>query len=281
MFEESSREVYEFNPLREVVCQVIFPDILEISTVPPADFQKAIRKTYPLYHRQTHSLELPTDMPPQVRAVIEAQLGIQATPTHQFSSANRRTTVTLTQNSIALSTKEYTDREGYAKALRSVVDSFLQAYDMSIYTRVGLKYVNVIDKNDERFADTEVQVETEQGANARKRIADCEWRELLRTSLIGLLKEDGSQGYTEQSLSQFLIRLGGDVGKLGVRHGLNPLGKANGHCSYLIQLDFFQEREAEYGTLWDIIGRYQALAGNFFRWAVRQPVRRAFGIRSL
>ncbi len=52
-FPESERVVYGENPLVEVICQLKFPPILDISTAEPAAFQNKVRKLYPLYEKDT------------------------------------------------------------------------------------------------------------------------------------------------------------------------------------------------------------------------------------
>ena len=57
-FPTSDREVYENNPLNEVICQIRYPAILRVAAETPSDFQEAIRDKYPMYEEKIPSLSL-------------------------------------------------------------------------------------------------------------------------------------------------------------------------------------------------------------------------------
>ena len=56
MFSQEPRQIYQRNPLAEVICQLRFPEILSIGANLPVDFQEAIRDEFPQYQSR---LELP------------------------------------------------------------------------------------------------------------------------------------------------------------------------------------------------------------------------------
>ena len=77
------------NTLNSVVCQVMFPTILEISASAPANFQKVIRKDYPRYEALAGNV--PPGIPPEVLKVLGN--GLRFGPNsqdHQFSTNDSR-----------------------------------------------------------------------------------------------------------------------------------------------------------------------------------------------
>src|SRR4051812_37441082 len=104
---ESSREVYQRNPLAEVTAQLRFPPILRIEAEPPAQFQEVIRDRYPLYRRVMTTGQLPPDLPPPVRNLIQG-MGAAAGPVqHVFETQDRKTSAALSRESLTLKTTIY------------------------------------------------------------------------------------------------------------------------------------------------------------------------------
>ena len=49
LFSDYQRYQYARSPLVEVICQLRFPAILAINTKEPAEFQEAVRRSFPRY----------------------------------------------------------------------------------------------------------------------------------------------------------------------------------------------------------------------------------------
>lgn len=273
MFERTEREVYTVNPLREVICQLNFPDILEITAKPPADFQKLIRNRYPFYYKRPAQGQFPADMPEAVQAAIVQQAGLQVALANHFVSKNQRTQVVLTQDSLIFASREYSDRNIFLEEVRAAESAFKQAYGELFYTRTGVKYINIINKSDERYAEKLI---TSRGGD-RKTVKECDWLDLLRTSVVGLLGE-AEFGSPVSSTNTSVFELPDQAGGLRIKHGLLD-NKKRQEKDYLIEMDFYTKEHLGDEQLFERIRLFQESAGNIFRWAVRDELRNAFGIQ--
>ncbi len=125
---------YKRNFLRQAVCEFRFPTLMELGDPrPPASLVTALRKEYP-------HLELAN----------EVTLGIGGgTPgsnnTHIFRSAKLTWTVSLKQSILTVETTAYTEYAQMKERVLRVVDAASKIIDSDFFTRVGLRYINVID----------------------------------------------------------------------------------------------------------------------------------------
>lgn len=168
MFSEKEHCTYKNNQLVEVICQLRFPTILSIATKAPADFQDAIRETFPTYQLRHDAqpmkvTQAPGQPPRMERAVPVAN--------HQFRSADGHYRVNLTQDFISLTCNQYTTWEDFAKMMDHSLASFIRLYKPASFTRAGLRYVNV-------FSRKELDLES------------VPMRELLTPAYMGLMSKE-------------------------------------------------------------------------------------------
>lgn len=143
MFSTEVRCRYGKNQLTDVICQLRFPEILSISTEPPAQFQEAIRQEYPRY-------QLRQDIPAPKITGIPGQFSLENQPrtvNHQFSSADGSLRVNLTSKFISVSCAKYTCWEDFADMLDKPLAAFIRLYRPAYFERIGLRYLNVISRN--------------------------------------------------------------------------------------------------------------------------------------
>ena len=142
MFSETERCIYAHNQLAEVICQLRFPEILNINATPPAEFQELIRAEYPQY-----SSTAETPAPRLTGAPGNLHLQSQpATLNYQFSSADGSWRVNLTSKFISLSCAQYTRWEDFAKKLDGPLAAFIRVYKPAYFERIGLRYLNFISR---------------------------------------------------------------------------------------------------------------------------------------
>src|SRR5216684_5262493 len=140
---ESERVIYAHNPLELVICQLRFPAILKISSGPPADFQESLRKYYPLF-REIPPIDIATGFPSELVSLIGNLLPNQGSKTYEFSTQDNNLQVTLTQESLALTCKNYVRWEDFRESVLSALGPLLRIYEPSFFTRIGLRYRDVI-----------------------------------------------------------------------------------------------------------------------------------------
>lgn len=144
MFAKEPRCHYRVNPLAEVICQLRFPEILSISTNPPAEFQDAIRDAFPQFLRRMES-------PAPKLTGVPGNMTLQNQPAsvnYQFSSADGVWRINLTGKFISLACSRYTTWEDFAARLDKPLAAFIKIYKPAYFERVGLRYVNFISRFD-------------------------------------------------------------------------------------------------------------------------------------
>lgn len=124
---------YKRNFLKQAVCEFRFPTLMELGEArPPVSFVSALRKEYP-------HLELAN----------EVTIGVGGSPgsnnTHLLRSSKLTWTVSLKQNALLLETTSYSGFPNMKERIQRVVEAGLKVIDSDFFTRVGLRYVNVID----------------------------------------------------------------------------------------------------------------------------------------
>lgn len=144
MFSNEPRCIYRKNQLGEVICQLRFPQILTIETNVPAQFQEAIRDTFPVY-----SVRKETPAPKLVgqpgKMHLEPQ---QPSNNYQFVSEDGVWRVNLTSTFISLACNRYTSWENFAKMLDLPLVAFIKIYRPAFFERVGLRYLNFISRKE-------------------------------------------------------------------------------------------------------------------------------------
>jgi uncharacterized protein (TIGR04255 family) len=159
----AKRVIYEKNLLDRVICQLRFPPILKIEKEIPADFQDRIREQFPQYRQKE---ELPVPIPTQLQINLPGEF---QSKNHEFSSEDGKWTVNLTRTFIALTTRDYRRWEDFQEHLNGPVAALRDMYQPVYFSRVGLRYIDIIRRS-------------ELGIDK-----DEPWSELLDPHLLGLL----------------------------------------------------------------------------------------------
>ena len=259
-FNDSPRVVYQRNPLIEVICQVRFRAILRIDTEPPADFQERIRNLYPLY-REDPGAPLVPDLPEDVRQLVGGLLG--STPLAEkrvnriFQSEDEVWTVTLARESLALSTKRYESWTEFRDRMNKVLDAFAAVYNPMVFTRIGLRYQNLIRRS-------------------TLGLSTLEWKDLLEPHIAGPLATDAIAGREIDEAGGVLALSGSGAIRVTLRHGIVIAESTEGQeSSYLIDSDFYTEERTNADAIFDFLDAANADAGGLFRWCITSRVHEA------
>ncbi len=144
MFSTEPRCLYRANPLGEVICQLVFPEILTIGANAPVEFQEAIRDQFPRYSARQEA-------PPPRLTGAPGNLQLQKRPpitNYQFLSQDGTWRVNLTGTFISLACSRYTRWEDFAKMLDKPLAAFIRIYKPAYFERVGLRYLNFFSRKD-------------------------------------------------------------------------------------------------------------------------------------
>lgn len=256
-FPESKRIVFAENPLVEVICQLSFPSILAIAAEAPVAFQEAIRAEYPQYSR----VDGIGNYPPEIANIIAA-LPVPVpldSVTHRFASADGTTTVSLGREFVAVATNSYTEWHGLRREIERAKAALEEIYRPAFYTRVGLRYRDVIDRT-------------------RLGLTDVAWPELLTPAILGPLGADESvRSGVDVARGEARVALAEPPGAfVNLSHGL--VEQSGGH-QYLVDADWYSNERSDAGDVLQLLDAFNRQAGDLFRWTISDRLRDALGSR--
>jgi len=256
-FPESPRVIYNRNPLEEVICQLKFPPILRIESESPAAFQESIRERYPLFSEKPRE-RLP--VPDEIAKLIAENVPLTlANPSYEFASANAAWKVTLTRDFLALTSTKYQKWEEFREHLEIPLNALTRIYAPSFYTRIGLRYRDVIKRS-------------ELG------LAGVGWGSLLMPHITGELSVKEIAPRIKHVARETVIALEDETSKVRIQHGLARSGK-NGEQCYVVDSDFFRSQRTETGNVIQVLTIFNRQAGRLFRWCITDQLHEAMGPR--
>jgi uncharacterized protein (TIGR04255 family) len=135
-FPIAQRVHYKNNPLVEVVCQFRFPPILKIDTEVPGVFQDLVREKFPLYFEKLEISYLSPTQPLNTQK--------NTSKNYEFKDEQDEYKINLTRTFLSLSTKKYSQWEEFYERIKFMLDAFSKVYSVVHFTRVGLRYINLI-----------------------------------------------------------------------------------------------------------------------------------------
>ncbi len=253
-FPDCQRVIYKKkNPLEAVVCQFRFPAILKIDTNDVlAKFQEKIRADYPNYITAPQ-VNLPPNLPPEVVNMIMQDVASQANRVNKFASADDVWKLSLTQNFIALTCSKYNRWEDFQAKFFNVLDVLQSECTPAYFTRIGLRYRNVIKKSELGLI----------GVN---------WSELIKPRVLGIMASQPEEAVLH-SLTQLQMKISDGSGKLQINQGL--MNDNNDEICYLIDTDFFYDEKTEAGDAKQRLNKFNTHARNFFRWSIEDKLHNA------
>jgi uncharacterized protein (TIGR04255 family) len=257
-FPEAPRVIYQQNPLTEVIFQVKFPPILRIDAELPAGFQERIRALFPLFEASV--IEVAPGIPKEVWDVVRKMPGLTVQGGHRsFISIDRRWTLNLAKEFLALQTSDYLRWEDFRSHLEPALNALEVEYKPATYTRIGLRYRNVIRRS-------------------ALGLGDAPWQELLKEPLTGELAAPDISGSIESATRATLVRLPGYGGKVHIRHGLLT---EQDETAYVIDNDFFTESQTESANAFTVLQYFSAQANRLFQWCISPRLHQAMGPQPL
>ena len=249
-FADTGRVIYKENPLAEVVCQLSFPRILAVDDRIPAEFQDAMGADYPFV---------------ETREVVQFGFGLGAeiTPTkrlhYDFKTEDQRYTVTLCSDFVAIMTPSYERWEVFSRHIERALDALMKSYSLPLFTRIGLRYVDVISRR-------------------RLGLEDVRWSELIKKSALGLLSESEIPIEDVVELSAATVLKLDQGGKVTIRTALGKSEKTGDETIFVVDSDFFHEEHVKgVSDAIAICARFNKSAGRAFRWIIDDRLHNALG----
>lgn len=258
-FPEKPRVIYRRNLLESVICQLRFPPILKINSEPPAEFQERVRANYPLL-KERGSTGGAIALPPEIVKLLGQEVPMSVgNIVYDFISADELWQISLSRDFIALTAKQYQRWEGFRDRLLSAMQHFQEIYAPAFYSRIGLRYRNIINRD-------------------AMGLKDVEWVRLLEPHIAAELGTDISphlRGFRHESA----IALESGQGEVKYRHGL--IQKEGEEPQYFIDADFFTNERTGVNDARSKLDYFNGEAGRFFRWCISQRLDEAMGPQRL
>jgi uncharacterized protein (TIGR04255 family) len=141
-----------------------------------------------------------------------------------------------------------------------VVDGLLAEYAPPFFSRIGLRYRDLIRRSALNLSGTK-------------------WSKLLRPHVVGELEFDGAEDSAETVAKELLFRLDGppDAAKVRLFHGFARY-MSEPENGYLIDADFFTEARTESKNVRDAepsLDHFNKEAGRLFRWCISDQLHAA------
>jgi uncharacterized protein (TIGR04255 family) len=261
-FPDAPRVLYASNPLDQVICQLRFPPVLRIDAEPPAGFQEQIRADYPFYESKP-ALRLPPGIPADVAQLVAPDLPFAGQKSHVFGSRDRVWNLTLTREFLALTCRAYERWERFRDRLAGPFEALLREYRPAFFTRIGLRYRDVIRRS-------------------RLGLVDTSWSELLEPWVSGLLGKDEVAGDVEDTRTACLLRLPEGWGRVQLNYGLaieERDSEPNREVVFLIDADFYTQEQTESPHVRERLDHLNRQSGLLFRTCIRDRLHLALGPR--
>lgn len=238
---------YKKCPLVEVVYQLNFPTILAIEAEEPAEFQNAIRRVFPKYKmRIEQEGEITVNVKGEEFNPMFRQRPVRKL--YDFISEDGQWKVTLAKNMLSISTFQYKQWEDMNDKFQLPLNSFTRIYEQSYFERVGLRYVDAIDKK-------------------ALGLDEVEWKELIQPHLLGCLGLVEERSMKVKS-SIFRSELAIDDISVKLSAGLGMVNKSDGDSlkkAFIIDCDYFKFDKMYMDNLPNVVERLHLESTSFFR----------------
>jgi uncharacterized protein (TIGR04255 family) len=174
---------------------------------------------------------------------------------HEFGSRDECWTLSLTRDFLALTCRNYDRWENFKDHLRRPLDALRELYAPAFFTRIGLRYRDVIRRS----------------ALGLETVA---WSELLQPWVAGALGAPEIAADVEHRAQELVIRLPDGRGHLRAHHGLAVDDASHEQC-YVIDADFYDDQQSEVPHAFDRLDTLNRQARLFFRWCITRRLHEA------
>jgi uncharacterized protein (TIGR04255 family) len=211
-----------------------------------ADFQDKVRKAFPLYELQPNAVT--QQLPPELLRALGNPSG---PATHAFKTSDGVSTISLSVEAMAVSTSKYVKWEQFAESLKLALSALVEAYEPAFFTRVGLRYQNLIMRSELGLQDTP-------------------WDELLEAHISGEL---GLPGWEENVLEfRHAVRCTlPSEGAFYLQHGIG-FKEGSDEPGYIIDFDFYTDARVEVNDALATAEKFNRRTGSAFRSCIRETL---------
>ena len=262
LFPAENRVIYDSNPLINVICQVRFPTILRVDTEIPSAFQQ---KLLPDYINVVEKQEVALDVqmvgsPDIVRDEIK-QLTTSATKNYEFTTEDNKWKINLTRNFLSLSTNNYRRWEDFRAKFAAALDAFVEVYKPIVFTRIGLRYVDLIMRS-------------------KLNLNNTDWVELIGQQLLGVLTSEDVKKSVKGYQYTFILELGKDEGVVRVSTSTVKSAQSGENC-FLIDSDYSDLKKKKTEEIIPKLDYFHSEAFGLFRWCITEKLHTSMSPKSV
>lgn len=253
-FPDSERIIFKKNPLVQVLCQLRFPPILRIDTDIPSEFQELVREQFPLYTEKSEgNLDIPDNIagtiPPEILSSFN--LGPMKR-NHEFVAESGEWKINLTNSFIALTTTNYDRWESFSLLLEVAIHALTEVYAPVYYSRIGLRYTDVINREELGLAGTE-------------------WGELLNVHIIGLTGSEVAGKVIDHN-SEHIVVLDNGSSRVKIRTNIVTQGKSENQ-TFLIDSDFSESNNTPIEKASALLQYFNIRSSRFIQWCISEKLK--------
>lgn len=256
-FPQVERVIYKRNPLSQVICQLRFPPILKIDTTVPAEFQDRIRKEFPNFSETSEiKINLPQRFLDSVPSEMVAQImNPSGGMNYEFLSEDGLWKFNLTRTFIALTSKKYTRWEEFKDKLREPLDAFVDIYSPSSFSRIGLRYINLIERS-------------------ALQLGGVGWSELLQPHILGVMNSPELSKYIENFVGNYDIALSDEESEVRLVTRL-VRSKVGGEENFIIDSDFHTIKKTSGSIANNKLDFFHERGSRLIRWCITDRLHQA------
>jgi uncharacterized protein (TIGR04255 family) len=176
---------------------------------------------------------------------------------YSFQTEDRAVTLSLSPESISLSTGTYTQWESFRSCLQGPLRALNEIYRPSFFSRIGLRYVDAIERG-------------------RVGLSGAKWSQLLRPEILAELQLPQFEDNLRDLQRMIRVSFPEGGGSMLLRHGL---GQVQGHdeTCYMIDFDFYTDRKTEVQDAERVLDGFNGRAGHAFRWCITGILHQSLG----
>lgn len=217
---------YQRNFLEKVVCELRFPTLYGLERgKPPASLANALRKEFP-DHAIIDGLNI-------TAGAVGQDFG------YSFANKKRKTSVSFRSSALSIETTAYRSFEDFMNCVLFVAEAAKEAIDSDFFTRLGLRYINVMPYE-------------------RGGISDWINPALVSPLASGIFGDPGE--YSGR------IVVADEVGGFLFQHGIGKHADS-GKMKYLLDYDFWRE-DVDFSTLKSTMNELHEMEFGLFHWSL-------------
>lgn len=257
-FPPVQRVIYNKNPLDAVICQLRFPPILKIEAEIPSEFQDRIRGDFPNFSetmelKAAFSQEVKDSPPPEfLKQLLQSSSG---TKNYEFSSEDGHWKINLTRTFIALTSHDYNRWEEFKEKLMTPLNALIDIYVPNVFTRTGLRYVNVIRRS-------------------ILGLDNVSWNELIEPSVLGILSSTDLSNHVKNFENRYEIGLSDEESIVRI---ITKFVQAEDdkEISYMIDSDFYNLKKTSIDAAIERLDFFNVRASRLIHWCITEQLHQA------